>query len=100
LAPHCDTTLGNDPGYLVNLDLTRRAPPPVPDDPSYWPYFLYFSGEVFPELAPVSGSRVAELKEILLRLSPTQQWIVLLIDPLDDFEGFGGGDFGGSGMGA
>ena len=39
LPPHCDDTLANDPGYLVNLDLTRRAPPPVPDDPSRWPCF-------------------------------------------------------------
>jgi hypothetical protein len=100
LPPHCDETLANEPGYIVNLDLTRRAPPPVPDDPSRWPYFLYFSGETFPELAPVDASRVAELKELLLRIAPAQQWLVLLIDPLDEFEGFGSGDFGGAPLGA
>jgi hypothetical protein len=100
LAPHCDDTLANDPGYLVNLDLTRRAPPPVPADPATWPYFLYFSGEVFPEPAEVDSSRLAELKEILLRMSPTQQWLVLLIDAVDEGDGFGSMEFGGGAMGA
>lgn len=98
LAPHCDDTLANDPGYLVNLDLTRRAPPPVPDDPDRWPYFLYFAGEDFPELAPVDSARVDELKELLLRICPAQQWIVLLVDPVEPIEaegeGFGSGPMG------
>ncbi len=104
LAPHCDASLTNDPGYLVNLDLTRRAPPPVPSDPTRWPYFLYFAGEVFPELAPVDAARVDELKELVLSLSPTQQWLVLMIDPLDELEaagfGFGTGPFGTVSLGA
>lgn len=81
IAPHCDDSLGNDPGYIVNLDLTRRAPPPVPDDPDYWPYFLYIAGPVFPELAYVDGTRLDELKEKILQLRPTQQWIVLMVQP-------------------
>jgi hypothetical protein len=81
LAPHCDETLANDPGYLVNLDLTRRAPPPVPSDPAAWPYFLYFAGETFPERAAVDFSRFDELKELVLRLAPSQQWLVMMIDP-------------------
>jgi hypothetical protein len=100
LAPHCDDTLANDPGYLVNLDLTRRAPPPVPDDPSRWPYFLYLGGETFGELASVPSSRVAELKELLLRISPAQQWLVLMIDAVDETGGFGSGDFGTAPLGA
>ena len=98
LAPHCDDTLANDPGYIVNLDLTRRAPPAVPDDPERWPYFLYFAGEAFPELAPVDATRVEELKELLLKICPAQQWIVLLIDPIEPIEaageGFGSGPMG------
>lgn len=98
LGPHCDDTLANDPGYIVNLDLTPRAPPAVPDDPAYWPYFLYFSGEEFPELAPVDATRIDELKELLLRISPAQQWIVLLVDPVEPIEaageGFGSGPMG------
>jgi hypothetical protein len=100
LAAHCDDTLANDPGYIVNLDLTRRSPPPVPSDPSRWPYFVYFAGENFPNLAPVPSHRVAELKEILLRICPTQQWLVLLIDPVDETEGFGTSDFGTAPLGA
>lgn len=98
IAPHCDDTLANDPGYVVNLDLTPRAPPAVPSDPSRWPYFLYFAGEVFPELAPVDAARLDELKELLLRICPAQQWIVLLVDPIAPIEaageGFGSGPMG------
>jgi hypothetical protein len=104
LAPHCDDSLTNEPGYLVNLDLTRRAPPPVPDDPDRWPYFLYFAGEAFPELGPVDSNRVSELKELLLRLSPSQQWLVLMIDPIQPIEaageGFGSGPMGTEEVGA
>ena len=68
--------LANDPGYLVNLDLTRRAPAPVPEDPDTWPYFLYVGGETFPDRAEVLASRRAEFEELLLRLFPAQQWLV------------------------
>jgi hypothetical protein len=97
LAAHCDDSLTNEPGYIVNLDLTRRAPPPVPDDPSYWPYFLYIAGEAFPELAQVDSTRIAELKELLLRLVPAQQWIVLRLDPIEVWDGYG---FGSGPMGS
>jgi hypothetical protein len=100
LAPHCDDILVNDPGYIVNLDLTRRAPPPVPDDPATWPYFLYFAGEEFPDPAEVDELRVAELKELLLRICPTQQWLVLILDPVEAFGGFGAEEFGGGSEGS
>lgn len=100
LAPHCDDTLTNDPGYVVNLDLTRRGPPPVPDDPDAWRYFLYFSAAAFPELAPVPASRMAELKELALRIKPAQQWLVFLVEPIDELEGFGSSAFGTAPFGA
>jgi len=100
LAPHCDVTLATDPGYLVNLDLTRRAPPAIPNDPSRWPYFLYLSGVNFPDRAPVPSSRIAELKELVLRIVPAQQWIILLVEPVDELGGFGSGAFGASPFGA
>ena len=99
LAPHCDNTLANEPGYIVNLDLTRRAPPAVPSDPARWPYFIYIAGEAFPELAEVDAGRVEELKELLLRICPAQQWIVLMIDPVSTLEAAGEG-FGSGAMGA
>lgn len=82
LAPHCDDTLVNDPGYIVNLDLTRRAPPPVPSNPAFWPYFLYFASETFPVAAYVDADRVDELKAKILQLRPAQQWNVLMFEPL------------------
>jgi hypothetical protein len=100
LAAHCDDTLVNDPGYVVNLDLTRRGPPPVPDDPNAWRFFLYFSGAAFPELAPVPASRLAELKEIALTMKPAQQWLVFLTEPVDEAEGFGASTFGTAPFGA
>lgn len=77
--PQCNRFLANDPGYLVNKDLTPRAPPPVPDDPQYWPYFLYIGAETFPNLANVDNTRRAELERLLLKICPTQHWIVLLV---------------------
>lgn len=79
LAPHCDEALANEPGYLVNLDLTRRAPPPVPSDPTKWPYFLYFGGRYFPEAAPIHADERSDLEALLLRVCPAQQWIVTLL---------------------
>ena len=76
----CNAFLANDPGYLVNLTLVPVAPPPVPDDPAFWPFFLYFGGAVFPTLAPVPLSRRDELERLLLRYCPPQNWIVLLAD--------------------
>lgn len=99
LAPHCDDTLANEPGYIVNLDLTLRAPPPVPSDPARWPYFLYFAGETFPDLATVDAARIDELKELLLRICPAQQWLVLMVDPIAPLEA-GGEGFGMGAMGA
>jgi len=78
--PQCNGFLANDPHYLVNLDLTRRPPPPVPDDPSKWPYFIYIGGETFPDHAVVDITRRAEFERLLLKLRPTHNWIVTLID--------------------
>jgi hypothetical protein len=102
LAPHADDTLANDPGYFVNLDLTRRAPPPIPDDPARWPFFIYFAGETFPDPAVVPASRYAELKELISRLVPRQQWCVLIVTLDDELDGggFGAGDFGSAPFGA
>lgn len=82
LAPHCDDTLFNDPGYIVNLDLTRRAPPAIPSDPAFWPYFLYFGGETFPDPAYIDADRLDELKEKILQLRPSQQWAVLIVEAI------------------
>jgi hypothetical protein len=83
--PQCNAFLANDPHYLVNKDLTRRAPPPVPDDDTKWPYFLYVGGETFPDHAIVDITRRAEFERLILKLRPLELWIVTLIDyqPVD-----------------
>jgi hypothetical protein len=76
----CNRFLNNDPHYLVNKDLTLRAPPLVPDDPNKWPYFMYVGGATFPNHATVDVTRRAEFERLLLKLRPAHLWIVTLID--------------------
>lgn len=78
--PQCDALLANDPGYLLNETLTREAPPPVPDDPATWPYFLYFGGATFGDLAYVPNARRMEFLRLVLKLVPTQNWKVIVVD--------------------
>lgn len=90
--PQCNAFLANEPGYLVNSDLSRNAPPPIPDDtkifrgstgdwwPKYWPFFVYIGGQNFPDHASVPATRRAELQRLVLKLRPTHLWIVMLVD--------------------
>lgn len=88
--PQCNDFLANVTGYLVNDNLTLRPPPPIPNDPTKWPYFLYWGAETFGDSAIVLASRRAELERLLLKLCPMQQWLVLMVtyvEPLYDDEG-------------
>lgn len=78
--PQCNAFLANDTHYIVNKDLTRRAPPPVPDEPAAWPHFIYVGGETFPAHAEIPIARRAAFERRLLRLRPLHKWIVTLID--------------------
>jgi len=94
--PQCNAFLANDPHYLVNLDLTRRPPPRVPDDPNTWPYFIYVGGATFGDHVSIPSARRAEFERLILKLRPTQNWIVTLIDYGDGTESLWlteGGDF-------
>ncbi len=82
--PQCNDFLSNEPGYLVNKDFTQRPPPAVPNDSATWPYFFYIGGATFPARASVPASRRAELERLVLKLRPTHQWIVMLVDYWDD----------------
>jgi|GEM_PF-2517239 len=84
--PQCNTFLANDTHYLVNKDLTRRAPPPVPDDPTTWPYFFYIGASTFPNHADVLNTRREEFERLVLKLRPTHLWPVLLVDYTDIFD--------------
>lgn len=78
--PQCNAFMVRDPGYIVNRDLTPRAPPPIPDDATKFPYFLYWGAEVFPNHASVPSDRKDELERLLLKICPAQQWLVMLVD--------------------
>jgi len=78
--PQCNRFLANDPHYIVNRNLTNVAPPPVPDDPTKYPFFVYYGAETFPDHASVPASRRNELERLLKKLTPSQHWIVTLID--------------------
>lgn len=78
--PQCNAFLVNDPHYIVNRDLTPSPPPPIPVDPDVYPYFVYFGDPVFPNHATVDINRRGELERLMEKLTPSQQWIVTLID--------------------
>jgi hypothetical protein len=81
----CNRFLANDPGYLVNKTLVNEAPPPVPDDPNFWPFFMYIGGETFPDPAVIPTDRRAEFERLILKIRPTQQWIVVLVGFQDTY---------------
>lgn len=92
--PQCNDWLANEVYYLVNKDLTRRAPPPVPDDPDTFPYWFYIAGASFPTHAVVDITRRAEFERLVLKLRPLHLWVGVLVD----YEAMGGltteaGDF-------
>lgn len=89
----CNAFLANEPHYLVNDLLDRQAPPPVPADPARWPRFVYFGAEVFPVHAQVFASRRKELERLVLKLRPTQLWVVMLVDYVEAAGPFGQLDF-------
>lgn len=97
--PQCNRIMVNDPGYLVNSDLSHNAPPAIPDDtlsigrpspryahdwyPYTWAYFFYVGAATFPDRVTVPASRRAELERLVLKLRPTHQWVVMLVDYSD-----------------
>lgn len=83
-APECNRFLANEPNYLVNENWTGEAPPPIPEDPAYWPYFLYIGGETFGDVALIPTARRAEFERLILKLCPLQHWIVILVDYVTD----------------
>lgn len=75
----CSSFLINDPRYFANLNLGPLAPPPVSSNEDSWPYFLYFSGPVFPDPAVVFSDVQQDLRRLIQKLKPAQQWAVLLL---------------------
>jgi len=76
--PQCNRFLSNETHYLVNKDLTHNAPPPIPGDPAFWPFFVYVGGETFGDPASIPAERREEFERLILKLRPTHLWIVVL----------------------
>lgn len=93
--PQCTDWLVNEVNYIVNDSLTPHAPPPIPDDPARFPYFVYIGGETFPETATVPLARRTEFRELILSIVPVRHWIITLVeyDPGATYLVTDGGDF-------
>ena len=52
----------------------------VPDDPDFWPYFLYIGGQTFPNTAQVPTGRREELETLCLKICPAEQYLAILVD--------------------
>jgi hypothetical protein len=75
----CNAFLANDIGYIVNLDLTGNAPPPVPNNTALWPFFIYWGAATFGVAADVPAARRDEFERLLRRLCPAHCWIVTIV---------------------
>jgi hypothetical protein len=76
----CNNFLANEPGYLVNSNLTPYAPPPVPSDPTKWPFFIYWGGQTFGDVVFLDPARRQEFERLILKLCPAHCWLVTLVD--------------------
>lgn len=77
---HCNRFLANEIWYLVNKTLSQDAPEAVPDDPDYWPHFVYWGGETFPDRVTIAAEERDRFEALLLKYNPTEKWLVTLID--------------------
>lgn len=65
--------------------IIEYAPPPDPND---WPFVYYIGGATFPNTATIPASRKTEFEKLLLSISPTQQWIGMLVRYADAIGAF------------
>ena len=92
LSAVCDRFLANEVWYLWNNMLTNAAPPAVPDEPSTWPHFWYVGGTPFGTELDMPSYDRARFEELCLKLGPTEQWIVTMLD-VTDYEALGPFDY-------
>lgn len=76
----CNALLANEPGYIVNRDLSLNAPPRVPAGSAFRPFFVYWGGATFGDRASVPASRRSEFERVLLKICPAHCWIVTMVD--------------------
>ena len=69
--------IAQDGGFSLTYALKKYK---IPTDPTVWPYFLYFTGAIFPKPALVPVSRRAEFEDLCLKICPLEQWLGLVIE--------------------
>lgn len=72
---HPSATLGNYSGLEPQLKVY-----PVPAAADEWPYIFYIGDSAFGSFADVPANRKSEFEDLCLKISPTQQWIGLMIN--------------------
>ncbi len=78
----CGALSGAEGYLLVNKIVDNngdRVEYDVPKAQTQWSYVLYIGGETYPEVATVASSRRDEFEELLLSISPGQQWLGMLV---------------------
>jgi hypothetical protein len=85
----CNRFLTNQPGYWQTLRWAGEAPDPVPDDPAFWPYFIYLGGETFGTTFDILESRWLEFQWLVQQIKPSRHWVVVFANII----GSGGGIF-------
>lgn len=53
------------------------APCTIPTDPACWPYIIYVHGATFGAPAIIPAERKNEFENLLVKLKPGQQWLVI-----------------------
>ena len=51
----------------------------VPNDPQYWPFFMYVGGPNFGDVATVPVTRRYEFEALLLKIRPAHLWIGVIV---------------------
>lgn len=51
----------------------------VPNDPKYWPFFMYVGGPEFGDVAVVQAARRFEFEALLLKIRPAHLWIGVIV---------------------
>lgn len=78
--PQANRFLANEPGYWASLDLTQGAPPPIPNDPSKWPYFIYVGREEFGERIHIQAAHRARVERLIESNKRATNWVTTFID--------------------
>lgn len=68
-------------GFAVsNIIGGATTPPPIPSDPTLWPYFMYVGAETFPGIANVAPARRDEFLALCMKICPCHLWLGVLVE--------------------